>query len=143
MRFVSSSARAGGECVFCRLPDGDERHLLHRSEHVYTVLNLYPYTTGHVLVIPRRHVSRLAELRQVEWSALTAEVSRAERILRRKLGAELIHVGFNLGRAAGAGIDGHLHAHLVPREAGSPGPEGPDLDRVHAHLAPAFAAEAP
>jgi diadenosine tetraphosphate (Ap4A) HIT family hydrolase len=73
---------------------------------------------------------------------MTEAIDRTERILRRTLGTDLIHVGFNLGRAAGAGIEGHLHAHLVPRGAGDPGPEGPDLDRLHARLVPAFAASA-
>ena len=84
------------------------------------------------------HVARLAELEPAELAEMAETIDRSERVLRRELGTDLIQVGFNLGRAAGAGIEGHLHAHLVPRGAGDPDAEGPDLDRLHARLAPAF-----
>lgn len=138
LRFITRADRTSGRCVFCEIPELSDRHVLHRSTHVYVVLNLYPYTVGHVLVIPYRHVARLTELEPAELEGITETIDRTERILRRMLGTDLIQVGFNLGRAAGAGIEGHLHAHLVPRGAGDPRPEGPDLDLLHAQLAPAF-----
>ncbi|MEZ4655854.1 MAG: HIT domain-containing protein [Candidatus Eisenbacteria bacterium] len=141
MRFITSHERNAGECVFCTILERDPRHVLARSPHVYVVLNLYPYTPGHVLVIPHRHVARLGELMTEEIDGLTRAIDETERILRRTLGTELIHVGFNLGRAAGAGIEGHLHAHLVPRGVDAPAAEGPDLDALHRRLAPEFAAE--
>jgi ATP adenylyltransferase len=138
LRFITRADRNSGRCVFCEIPTSSDRHVLFRSRHVYVVLNLYPYTEGHALVIPYRHVARLAELEPAELAEMAETIDRSERVLRRELGTDLIQVGFNLGRAAGAGIEGHLHAHLVPRGAGDPDAEGPDLDRLHARLAPAF-----
>lgn len=138
LRFITSADRTSNRCVFCEIPDRSDRHVLYRSPHVYVVLNLYPYTLGHVLVIPYRHIARLTDLEPAELEGITEVIALTERILRRDLRTDLIQVGFNLGRAAGAGIEGHLHAHLVPRGAESPGPDGPDLDRLHGQLAPAF-----
>lgn len=109
------------ECIFCLPIDGseDEKHLVvHRDEHCFVILNLYPYNNGHLMVVPVRHVNRLALLNKVERNALFGVVVWAEQALEDIYHPEGINIGLNLGRAAGAGVDAHLHVHLVPRWQG-------------------------
>jgi len=115
---------AGGPepCVMCRLADADESmeaaHVLWRGSLTAAALNAYPYTSGHLMVMPRRHVADLESLEAEEsaqlWSAVTTAVVAVKAAYR----PEGINVGINLGRAAGAGIPGHLHVHVLPRWAG-------------------------
>jgi ATP adenylyltransferase len=106
-----------GSCIFCRMLKGsqDHRHILHRGATTFTILNLYPYTVGHLMIIPYRHLGHFHILTPEERQEIALGLRRAENILRREAGAEWFHAGINLGRAAGAGVDGHLHVHLVPR----------------------------
>lgn len=111
---------AGGEppsCVFCAAlaPAGPSPHLVFRGERVFVVLNKYPYNNGHLLVVPVRHVARLAEATAAELAELITLTQAAETALTEAYGAHGINVGMNLGRPAGAGVVGHLHVHLVPR----------------------------
>ena len=109
-------------CVMCGLADPDqpreEHYVLWRGDLAAAALNAYPYTSGHLMVMPRRHVGELEELTGGEaaelWSAVTAGVAALKQAYR----PEGINVGVNLGRAAGAGIPGHLHVHVLPRWAG-------------------------
>ena len=107
------------ECVFCAilaggLPD-DETHILDRGDSVLTILNAYPYTSGHAMVMPLRHVSDLSELTNAERTELWADIIHLTEVIKRAYKPEGLNVGINLGRAAGAGIPGHLHVHVVPR----------------------------
>lgn len=109
-------------CVFCRHaeearanPDNPESLVLAIGEHAYVVLNRYPYNNGHLMVVPFRHTSTLTELSLAELHALMLLTQRSERALRDAYPLEGINVGLNLGKAAGAGIEEHLHIHLVPR----------------------------
>lgn len=129
MRYILSQGKEQG-CIFCAGPaDGTrERHILSRGRSCFTILNLYPYTVGHLMVIPYRHLARMAELQAEERDEIGRCLARAEMALRRAQGATVFHAGINLERPAGAGVQGHLHVHLVPR--GRPGqspPEGDDL----------------
>ncbi len=99
------------------LPD-DETYIVWRGERCFVVLNLYPYTSGHVLVVPVRPVADLADLEPSESSELWGTVEDAVTALRRAYDPDGVNVGLNLGRAAGAGIPGHLHVHCLPRWAG-------------------------
>jgi ATP adenylyltransferase len=106
------------ECLFCDLAavDDDRRDfILHRGENWYVILNRYPYTTGHVMVVSNRHVEAIGELAPEEASELVALLARCERAVASAYRPDAINVGANLGRSAGAGIVGHLHMHLVPR----------------------------
>ncbi|MDA2808267.1 HIT family protein [Nocardiopsis suaedae] len=107
-------------CPFCRapgLPDSDGL-VVHRGEHAYTVMNRYPYNSGHLLVCPYRHVSGYTDLD----AEATAEVARLTQegieALTAAYGPQGFNVGMNLGTAAGAGIAAHLHQHIVPRWGG-------------------------
>jgi len=108
-------------CFLCQCvsDDNDRRRLVvDRGELSITVLNRYPYNNGHLLIAPRRHVARLDELSDDEQAELSATMTRMVGILEKTLSAQGFNVGLNLGRAAGAGLPGHLHWHVVPRWAG-------------------------
>ncbi len=110
------------QCVFCRIaasgPPSAENGVLWRGEKTFAVLNAYPYASGHLMVMPVRHVRSMAELDGEEgielWSALRSGVAALE----GAYGPEGVNIGANLGRAAGAGIPRHLHLHAVPRWVG-------------------------
>lgn len=109
-------------CVFCRilqsgLPD-EETLVLWRGERVFAILNAYPYTSGHLMLMPLRHVGELDELDDDESAELFEGIRTASRALRAAYAPEGLNVGMNVGRAAGAGVPGHLHAHVLPRWLG-------------------------
>jgi ATP adenylyltransferase len=111
------------ECIFCVFPAAPEARdrenlVLHRSPLSFTIMNRYPYNPGHVMVVPRKHVSEIAGLSPGEWSDLAEELRRAEDVVRRVYRPEGMNLGMNLGRPAGAGIEEHLHWHIVPRWGG-------------------------
>ena len=121
IEYIRSEKPAG--CIFCEFPaapaSADRANLVvHRAEHAFTCLNRYPYNSGHVMVIPRTHVADPGALGEVEWAALQAELRLAVRVVRAVYRPEAMNIGMNLGRAAGAGIDDHLHWHVVPRWTG-------------------------
>jgi ATP adenylyltransferase len=113
------------DCFLCQAaaeydsPAVDRRLLVaKRAADVVVVLNRYPYNNGHVLIAPRRHVAELAGLTRDEHLACIDRFAELMQIYRDELNAEGFNIGLNLGRAAGAGLPGHLHWHLVPRWAG-------------------------
>jgi len=106
------------ECVFCKNPaeHRDKKNLiLHRGENTYIMLNLYPYNNGHMMVIPYRHVPDLTDLNENELLELMKGVNLTVKTLRSGLKAQGVNIGINLGKVAGAGIEEHLHVHIVPR----------------------------
>nr|WP_233509832.1 HIT domain-containing protein [Actinomadura craniellae] len=110
----------GEGCPFCEIPGmSDEDGLVvARGEAVYAVLNLYPYNSGHLMVVPYRHVADYADLDAAETGELAELTKRALLALRKASGAQGFNVGMNLGGVAGAGIAAHLHQHVVPRWGG-------------------------
>jgi ATP adenylyltransferase len=119
---VANVAPVAGECVFCAVfaADADDRDRLvvHRSELVVAMLNLYPYGSGHMLVMPIRHMPALSDLTRDERVELFDTLTDATTALGSAYAPDGMNVGANLGRAAGAGIPGHLHLHALPRWAG-------------------------
>ncbi|MFA1550507.1 HIT domain-containing protein [Actinomadura chokoriensis] len=113
---------AGSEdgCPFCEIPkmSDEEGLVVARGESVFTVLNLYPYNSGHLMVVPYRHVADYADLEESEYVELATFTRRALGALRKCSGAQGFNVGMNLGLVAGAGIAAHLHQHIVPRWGG-------------------------
>ncbi len=122
MTFIEAPKPAG--CIFCDFPaqEGEERDrenlIVHRSARSFTILNRYPYNSGHVMVVPRAHVSNLDDLSPDEFADLHEELRRVARVVRAVYRPEGMNVGMNLGRIAGAGIADHLHYHVVPRWGG-------------------------
>ena len=103
------------QCIFC---NPDPAHVVERREHCFTILNTYPYAPGHVMVAPFRHVAALNELTDEEMLELMRLARRAVAAQRTAMTPDGFNVGLNLGKVAGAGIDDHLHLHVVPRWEG-------------------------
>ena len=114
-----TGARPEG-CVFCNHPSlSDEDALMvHRGETCFVVLNLYPFGSGHLMIVPFRHVASPGELNTAERAEIWELLDKALVAIETALGAQGHNVGFNLGAAAGAGIADHLHLHVVPRWSG-------------------------
>lgn len=123
LSYVSSPDPKSG-CIFCEKPRvGDagarrERLVLRVTDHASVIMNLYPYASAHLMVSPLRHTSDFASLDPATAAALQSEVQRAVRVLARAFSPAGFNIGMNLGRAAGAGIEDHLHWHVVPRWVG-------------------------
>jgi len=117
--YVTRAEPAGG-CVFCDAPHRDDGRALVVDEGVtcFVILNLYPYNSGHLMVVPRRHVATLAALTRDEVGELGVLTRRAEMALTEAYQPQGINTGMNLGRSAGAGVADHIHVHLVPRWTG-------------------------
>lgn len=113
-----SDTDAGPQCPFCLTDDSQESLIVARGEHTYVVMNLYPYNPGHLLVCPYRHVADFTDLTAEETSELSAFTARMMRAVRAASGPHGFNIGLNQGPAAGAGISGHLHQHIVPRWRG-------------------------
>ena len=109
-------------CIFCRAkrrPANDRKtFVVARGRRAFALLNVYPYNNGHVMIAPYRHVGALDALHAEEWAELLRLLQRLLPKLKRHLHPHGVNVGLNLGRAAGAGIPGHLHLHVVPRWVG-------------------------
>ncbi len=111
----------GGDCVFCdALAANDDRAtlILHRGQHAFVIMNLYPYNTGHVLIVPYAHTADLTTLPAGALVEMTALLPWVTALIERTLRPGGFNVGLNLGAVAGAGIATHLHIHVVPRWAG-------------------------
>lgn len=111
-------ARDGKSCIFCNLQrekDGPENLVLYRSEAAYVVMNKFPYSNGHLLVVPVRHEKDFEALSDAEGTEIFQLGQKCIAVLRKALNAQGFNLGLNLGNAAGAGIAPHLHLHVVPR----------------------------
>jgi ATP adenylyltransferase len=118
MEYVGADKPGDGECILCAIPregHSQEKHVVERSERTYTVLNLYPYSSGHVMVVPYRHAAHLTDLDDGEALALVSASQRAIRALETAMSPQGFNLGINHGRVAGAGIVEHVHMHVVPR----------------------------
>lgn len=108
-------------CVFCEIASDkngehdEQRGVLWRGKECFAVMNLYPYTPGHFMVIPFKHTDAIEELSDSAWLEMSTVVRFGVNMLKQHLSAEGVNIGMNLGAAAGAGIAEHVHYHLVPR----------------------------
>lgn len=118
--YVVGGAPAGEGCLFCRLAGEDDTDALivERGDTAYSVLNLYPYTPGHLVVSPFRHVANIADLTSEEVADSWRLLARAETALNAAMAPGGFNMGINLGKAGGAGVPTHIHIHLVPRWSG-------------------------
>jgi ATP adenylyltransferase len=109
------------DCIFCAFPrEGRDRDrgILMQGRQAFVILNVYPYNSGHLMVVPHRHVADPADLSDDEHLEMQHLVVASVRALREVYGPEGFNIGMNIGHAAGAGIAGHLHTHVVPRWVG-------------------------
>ena len=121
--YISSARRKSKEkgCLFCekaKSKSGAKDLLISRGRYAYSLLNLYPYNSGHSMVVPYRHVAELENLTQEEWFDLWRLASDLLRRMKKVYSPQGFNLGINLGRASGAGIPSHLHLHIVPRWLG-------------------------
>lgn len=119
LAYVTAAQVPATDCIFCDATSGRKVDLVVlRGEHAYVILNLYPYNNGHLMVVPSRHIAALEALTPDEQVELMRLSRLSEMALNEAYKPQGINVGINLGKAAGAGIETHLHIHLVPRWAG-------------------------
>jgi ATP adenylyltransferase len=123
--YIASSDAANPEssaCVFCKLrddPDKDEANfVIHRASHNFIVLNIYPYISGHLLIVPYQHIGELDAATKETTDELMDLTKRSQTVLRDAYQPTGFNIGMNLGRSAGAGIVDHIHIHLLPRWTG-------------------------
>ncbi len=113
---------AGGEagCIFCDKPAAADEHslIVHRGRTAYALLNLYPYSNGHLMIAPFRHVAAPGELEPDERAEMWHLLDQAIGALTAAMAPHGFNAGLNLGRVAGAGVEGHIHLHVVPRWTG-------------------------
>jgi len=115
--YVSGAAKISG-CIFCDLPKGGDDakvHIVSRAKYCYIILNTYPYTNGHVMIVPFEHVDELHKLDKPAAQEMTELAQRMEAVLRQLYSPDGINLGMNIGKAAGAGVAGHIHMHVLPR----------------------------
>jgi ATP adenylyltransferase len=122
-KYVISNRRTGDNCVFCAKleanpADDRENLVVYRGQHTFTIMNIYPYNTGHLLILPHQHVATLAEMGPETQAEMMSLVSYFTELLTQVMNPDGFNIGINLGKAAGAGMADHIHAHLVPRWSG-------------------------
>ena len=120
-KYVSSGEAGRRECIFCaKAASSDDRGnlIVLRAKHNFALLNLYPYTSGHLMIATYEHVASLAEAAAEARAEMMELSARAEKILRELYKPDGLNLGMNLGAAAGAGVAGHIHMHVLPRWTG-------------------------
>jgi ATP adenylyltransferase len=116
-RYVSK-ADAGGPCIFCEKGAGNDDaadYVVHRGHCNFILLNLYPYTTGHLMIAPYLHVGTLEEAPEETVIEMMRLTRTAEAVLRAVYRPHGLNIGMNIGESAGAGVAGHIHMHILPR----------------------------
>ena len=122
IQFIQDLRDQKGGCVFCEMVNQQnndkENQILYRGKNIFVVMNKYPYNNGHLLVIPYSHKAKLVDLKPQERQEMLTAVSFCTEIIEKELNADGFNCGMNIGKAAGAGIEDHLHLHVVPRWVG-------------------------
>ena len=120
MEYIENSNKEDG-CIFCNAQaqeDSAENLIAFRGERAYVILNRYPYTSGHLMVVPFDHKPNLEELDPLTRAEMMELTARCMTILRKIYDPQAFNMGANIGEAAGAGVKSHVHLHIVPRWAG-------------------------
>jgi ATP adenylyltransferase len=122
LKYVKDASKdSGEECIFCSKPEAgdDEANLIvHRGERCFVILNLFPYTNGHLMVAPYDHIGSLPEVEPETVAEMMSLAQQGIRVLGDVYGPQGFNVGCNQGRVAGAGVEHHIHMHVVPRWGG-------------------------
>jgi ATP adenylyltransferase len=115
--YVSTAEKAVG-CIFCaavKANDDEKTLIVHRGQYCFVILNAYPYTPGHVMIVPYAHLDQLRNLPPEAAMEMMSLSQRLESVLRDLYRPDGVNLGMNIGKAAGAGIAGHIHMHILPR----------------------------
>ena len=113
MAYIKSKKPSG--CVFCKDSIRDHDLVLYEGKTAFVMMNRYPYITGHLMIIPVRHISKLEDMTSEEKKEMFDLTDTSVRVLKEGMKPEGFNIGMNLGKAAGAGVDDHIHIHVVPR----------------------------
>jgi ATP adenylyltransferase len=118
-RYVSANEGQSG-CVFCRVQTGNDREnfVVHRAQLNFVILNLFPYTTGHLMIVPYEHTSTLTSISEAVSCEMMELAKTAHSALHTEYRPDGFNIGMNLGKSAGAGVADHIHLHVVPRWVG-------------------------
>jgi len=121
--YITAASKDEGRpdgCIFCELPKlpDEQAKIVYRGKLCYVILNSFPYTSGHVMIVPFAHLDQLQKLPESAAQAMMALSQKMESVLRRVYTPDGINLGMNIGRAAGAGVTGHIHMHVLPRWVG-------------------------
>ncbi|MGI9101034.1 MAG: HIT family protein [Terriglobales bacterium] len=114
--YLTAGPKASG-CIFCDRVKLDDREalIIHRGRHCFIILNAFPYTSGHVMIVPYQHLAELHQLPADAAQEMMQLSQRMESVLRAAYKPDGINLGMNIGAAAGAGVAGHIHMHVLPR----------------------------
>lgn len=118
MSYVSTVDKKDEGCVFCIKPTQQEdraNHILYRGTTAFVIMNLYPYNNGHLMVIPYQHTSDMLDIPAETASEMWSLLALSKKALSAAIRPDAFNIGMNIGRTAGAGIDQHIHMHIVPR----------------------------
>ena len=116
MEYITGAKTEG--CVFCKCSVRCDEFVLYEGRNVFVMMNRYPYVSGHLMIIPSRHVGKYEELTQQERKEMFNLLETALKALREAMNPSGFNVGMNIGKAAGAGIEEHIHLHVIPRWEG-------------------------
>ena len=119
IKYVQGKQKKG--CIFCQKPrqkNDKKNYIIERRKYAFSILNIYPYNNGHIMVAPYKHIADLERLTATELKEMMELLIDTKKTLKKKLNPHGFNIGINLGKVAGAGIDKHLHIHLVPRWEG-------------------------
>jgi ATP adenylyltransferase len=112
---TAASGEDPSACIFCAALERNDPLVIFQGTHAFVILNLFPYNNGHLMVVPVRHIARLADARDEELSELMSLTRAAEMAITEAYSPHGLNMGLNLGKSAGAGVADHLHMHVVPR----------------------------
>lgn len=117
IKYIRAEKQKG--CIFCKISSAKGKdYVIFKTKHSISVLNIFPYNNGHVMVSPKRHISELSKLKEIEILDLFKTLIKTKKLLTNVLKPDGYNIGINTSRSAGAGIAGHLHIHIVPRWKG-------------------------
>jgi len=116
MKYIAGEKTEG--CVFCKCSARCDDYVLYEGKNVFVMMNRYPYVSGHLMIIPNRHTAKYEELSQEERTEIFNLLETSFKALREAMNPAGFNVGMNIGKAAGAGIEEHIHLHVIPRWEG-------------------------
>lgn len=116
MEYIGEEKPVG--CVFCKSSIRSDEYLVQEGKTAYVMLNKYPYVSGHMLIVPTRHIGNLEDLSPEESKEMFILLDRSVRVLKEAIKPEGFNIGMNIGKSAGAGVAEHLHIHVIPRWEG-------------------------